>query len=88
MQNIEHILKVIRTDIAAMTDTTAKSNGLKNNSSKSNGTHNIEDAETQASSKRQKKSPGRQILLNAFDMSGTIGHLSPGQWKVNSRVPT
>lgn len=23
----------------------------------------------------------KQILLNAFDMS-TIGHLSPGQWKV------
>jgi hypothetical protein len=25
----------------------------------------------------------RQILLNAFDMS-TVGHLSPGQWKVLS----
>jgi hypothetical protein len=24
----------------------------------------------------------KQILLNAFDMS-TVGHLSPGQWKVN-----
>lgn len=23
----------------------------------------------------------KQILLNAFDMS-TVGHLSPGQWKV------
>lgn len=25
----------------------------------------------------------KQILLNAFDMS-TVGHLSPGQWKVRS----
>lgn len=25
----------------------------------------------------------KQILLNAFDMS-TIGHLSPGQWKVST----
>lgn len=25
----------------------------------------------------------KQILLNAFDMS-TIGHLSPGQWKVSN----
>lgn len=25
--------------------------------------------------------PKKQILLNAFDMS-TVGHLSPGQWKV------
>lgn len=25
----------------------------------------------------------KQILLNAFDMS-TIGHLSPGQWKVRN----
>ena len=25
--------------------------------------------------------PKMQILLNAFDMS-TVGHLSPGQWKV------
>lgn len=25
----------------------------------------------------------KQILLNAFDMS-TIGHLSPGQWKVSA----
>lgn len=24
----------------------------------------------------------KQILLNAFDMS-TVGHLSPGQWKVS-----
>lgn len=24
----------------------------------------------------------KQILLNAFDMS-TVGHLSPGQWKVD-----
>jgi hypothetical protein len=27
----------------------------------------------------------KQILLNAFDMS-TVGHLSPGQWKV-CRLP-
>jgi hypothetical protein len=26
--------------------------------------------------------PKKHILLNAFDMSGTLGHLSPGQWKV------
>lgn len=26
--------------------------------------------------------PKKQIILNAFDMSGTLGHLSPGQWKV------
>lgn len=26
--------------------------------------------------------PKKHILLNAFDMS-TVGHLSPGQWKVN-----
>lgn len=24
----------------------------------------------------------KQIILNAFDMS-TVGHLSPGQWKVS-----
>ncbi|PVH80653.1 HK97 family phage prohead protease [Cadophora sp. DSE1049] len=34
-----------------------------------------------SSSKRQKKIPRKQIILNAFDMSGTIGHLAPGQWK-------
>ncbi len=28
----------------------------------------------------------KHILINAFDMS-TVGHLSPGQWKV-SRQPT
>lgn len=27
----------------------------------------------------------KQLLLNAFDMS-TIGHLSPGQWKVSTPV--
>lgn len=27
----------------------------------------------------------KHILLNAFDMS-TIGHLSPGQWKVSKRM--
>jgi hypothetical protein len=29
--------------------------------------------------------PKRHILLNAFDMS-TVGHLSPGQWKVSSII--
>ena len=28
----------------------------------------------------------KQILLNAFDMS-TVGHLSPGQWKVKLSIP-
>lgn len=28
----------------------------------------------------------KQILLNAFDMS-TVGHLSPGQWKVRISTP-
>lgn len=28
----------------------------------------------------------KQILLNAFDMS-TVGHLSPGQWKVGCDIP-
>jgi hypothetical protein len=26
--------------------------------------------------------PKKHIILNAFDMS-TVGHLSPGQWKVS-----
>jgi hypothetical protein len=30
--------------------------------------------------------PKKQILLNAFDMS-TVGHLSPGQWKVCGIIP-
>ena len=29
----------------------------------------------------------KQILLNAFDMS-TVGHLSPGQWKVSNNILT
>jgi len=29
----------------------------------------------------------KQILLNAFDMS-TVGHLSPGQWKVSNNSPS
>lgn len=29
----------------------------------------------------------KQILLNAFDMS-TVGHLSPGQWKVCLKILT
>lgn len=24
----------------------------------------------------------KKMILNAFDMTGTLGHLSPGQWKV------
>lgn len=28
----------------------------------------------------------KHMLLNAFDMS-TIGHMSPGQWKVNQIIP-
>lgn len=35
-------------------------------------------AETNTSS----GAPKKHILLNAFDMS-TVGHLSPGQWKVH-----
>ena len=35
------------------------------------------DSETRAEPNAKK-----QILLNAFDMS-TVGHLSPGQWKVS-----
>ena len=31
--------------------------------------------------KGQNGRPKKEILLNAFDMS-TVGHLSPGQWKV------
>jgi hypothetical protein len=27
----------------------------------------------------------KQILLNAFDMS-TVGHLSPGQWRVSPMI--
>jgi hypothetical protein len=29
--------------------------------------------------------PRKHILLNAFDMS-TVGHLSPGQWKVSKQT--
>jgi hypothetical protein len=35
----------------------------------------------QAAPDTQNGKPKKQILLNAFDMS-TVGHLSPGQWKV------
>jgi hypothetical protein len=52
------------------------------NGSKSNRKHKIEDTEIQGSPKKPKSDTKKQILLNAFDMSGTIGHLSPGQWKV------
>ncbi|KAK0116622.1 hypothetical protein ONS96_012478 [Cadophora gregata f. sp. sojae] len=64
-----------------MSSSAPYTNGLKRNSSRTNDPHDIEDAELQASAKRQKRDLGKQILLNAFDMSGTIGHLSPGQWK-------
>jgi hypothetical protein len=30
-----------------------------------------------------KNEPKKKIIINAFDMS-TIGHLSPGQWKVST----
>jgi hypothetical protein len=36
---------------------------------------------------RQLGQAKKQILLNAFDMS-TIGHLSPGQWKVVMLIPS
>jgi hypothetical protein len=29
--------------------------------------------------------PKKQLILNAFDMF-TVGHLSPGQWKVRSQA--
>lgn len=32
-----------------------------------------------------KKTPSKQWLINAFDMS-TIGHMSPGQWKVRCHL--
>lgn len=38
--------------------------------------HTMGDISTDSSHNGKK-----QILLNAFDMS-TVGHLSPGQWKV------
>jgi hypothetical protein len=60
---------------------------------------NISDDQASSPAKRHQKSGSnqqdvdnelqnghgkRQILLNAFDMS-TVGHLSPGQWKVERR---
>jgi hypothetical protein len=54
----------------------------KANSSKSNGKRKIEDTESQSLPKKLRNIARKQIILNAFDMSGTIGHLSPGQWKV------
>ena len=61
-----------------MTDRMSKPIGSEQHSSETNGHHNIEDAETQGPSKHQKKIPRKQIILNPFDMSGTIRHLSPG----------
>lgn len=40
-------------------------------------------ADQQSGSETRIDKPKKQILLNAFDMS-TVGHLSPGQWKVGS----
>jgi hypothetical protein len=34
---------------------------------------------------KKRKTEKKQILLNAFDMS-TVGHLSPGQWKVSRKI--
>lgn len=45
--------------------------------SSSNSEAGQEASSTEPQNGHQKK----QILLNAFDMS-TVGHLSPGQWKV------
>lgn len=38
---------------------------------------------TDSGSKNAGKNAGKKIIINAFDMS-TIGHLSPGQWKVST----
>jgi hypothetical protein len=46
-------------------------------SSSNGGEAGQETSSTEPQNGHQKK----QILLNAFDMS-TVGHLSPGQWKV------
>lgn len=47
--------------------------------------HSVEQASqpaTQdASQNDEPREAQKKILLNAFDMS-TVGHLSPGQWKV------
>jgi hypothetical protein len=40
----------------------------------------IAESNTNSTNGHEKR---KQILLNAFDMS-TVGHLSPGQWKVSS----
>ena len=42
---------------------------------------NGEAGQDTSSSEPQNVPKKKQILLNAFDMS-TVGHLSPGQWKV------
>lgn len=39
------------------------------------------DISTQPDPSDANGTPKKHILLNAFDMS-TVGHLSPGQWKV------
>lgn len=44
--------------------------------SKTNGTQSASNGENGSATIK------KQILLNAFDMS-TVGHLSPGQWKVS-----
>jgi hypothetical protein len=49
---------------------------------RSNGTNGINGANGHANGHGVQK---KKILLNAFDMS-TVGHLSPGQWKVSSSL--
>jgi len=59
------------------TEEAATSSAAKRLRSSSNGL-----AEQQTPNAEPQNSHGKkQILLNAFDMS-TVGHLSPGQWKV------
>lgn len=70
----------------AMSSTSFKRARPGTNGTKAKGSNHTENVEIQGSPKRQKKAE-KQILLNAFDMSGTIGHLSPGQWKVSCSQP-
>lgn len=43
------------------------------------------DGTAQADGQHDLGNGRKHILLNAFDMS-TIGHLSPGQWKVSTCI--
>jgi hypothetical protein len=56
----------------------ARSSPAKRLRSSSNGTADQKAPNAAAAQNGHAK---KQILLNAFDMS-TVGHLSPGQWKV------